>query len=186
LVFQDSLEEPKQEFLISVKRSAVLLEDIGSIQEFVDRTEQYFGLLYDELGNALGHIARMGVRIIEICAPRSEPTFEAMNTLVVSRFLTLPRDLTPNVVDSMLRVIHHHGYLHVGPIRAEELWTKTMFRDPASAVPPAGIGLDIDSYQAGIVIKDSADLRRAFIAVFGLTKAVEESALRQLGLLDEQ
>lgn len=182
LIFTDDLNLFKQELIITLKRTAVGIEDFGTVQEFIDRTKNYLGLVYDRIGNSISTINRFGVRLIEICAPNNSDEFEDMLGKVVNSFFKSPEDLTINPTDAYFRIVHDKGAYSVGPVKKDESWIDRSFRDPNANVPDIGIGLDIDSYVTEIKIKNKNDLIEAFIRVFELTKAIEESLLRHQGL----
>jgi hypothetical protein len=184
VVFTNDLETPSQEFVISLKRTAVALEDTGSIQEFVDRTKKYLGLMHDVMGDSIVRLLRVGVRFVEICAPDRESSFEAMNELVISKLTQAPEDMQIEAVDSLVRIIHKHGMYHVGPLRENEPWIEQMFRDPVKNVPKAGIGIDIDSYLENLEGTGREEIRQAFVTVYEVSKAIEESLLRHFGMVD--
>ncbi len=183
--FFDDLNLPKQEFLISLKRAVVILEDFGTMQEFVDRTRKYLGLMYDQVGDSIKTISRLGVRLVEICSLSDSNGFDDMVSRVVSPLCTLPEDLTAQPTDALLKIVHKRGSYTIGPVKKDESWILQTFKEPSRNVPNAGIGLDIDSFVTDIDVKAKEDIQRTFMTVFNLTKAVEESLLRHIGLLDE-
>jgi hypothetical protein len=185
VVFHDQAETTKQEFVVSLKRSAVVLEDIGTVQEFVDRAKTYLTLMYNALDGAIHKLDRVGVRFVEVCEPTTFMPFDKLNTQFVSKFMQLPEELVVSPVDSLVRLVHKNGLIHMGPVREGEKWLQDMFSDPAANVPKVGLGLDIDSYSTDLKASSAEDVVKAFQAVYEVTKSVEESVLRHMGFIDE-
>lgn len=155
------------------------------MQEFVDRTKKYLKLMYSELGSNIRLLGRCGVRLIEICSHSESDNYDDMLERVNSRLLTPPGDLQLESIDSMFRIIHKRGVYTVGPIRRGESWIIESFKDTSTKIPQAGIGLDIDSFITDIQLNEGNDLQDIFIKVYNLTKAIEESLLRHIGLLND-
>ena len=184
ITFLDDLTTPTREFMISLRRTAFILEDPGSVQEFVDKGEKCLGLVFDHLGGGVGSLTRLGVRLIEVCTPERPASFEEMVATVCDSLLTLPSDLGLRTTDAMFNVVHDRGMYVVGPVKKGEEWVKQMFKNADTNMPDVGIGLDIDSYAEGVAVKTKHDLQAAFLSVYELTKAVEESLLRHQGMID--
>ena len=171
------------EFVISLKRTAIILEDIGSIQEFIDKTKKYLQLMYKTFGSEIGRLTRVGVRFIEICTLSGENKFDDMLNRVSSKFLNLPSDLAIQQTDNLIKVVHKNGFFQIGPVKKEEDWVKQLFADIDRNIPEVGIGLDIDSYSTDIEIKSEKQLLAAVDAVFKVTKSIEESLLSHIGFI---
>ena len=150
--FDDAKTRPTQDFTISLKRSAVTLEDFGTVQEFTDRTRKYLGLMYDQVGSKIKRVTRVGVRFIEVIAPPGGASFEDLSERIQHAYLTPAAADGLDVSDLLVKLVHKNGYLQVGPVKKGEDWLSTSFVDPDSNVPDAGVGLDIDSYDSDVEI----------------------------------
>ncbi len=184
ILFVNDLETSTREFVISLKRSSVIVEDFATIQEFVDKTHKCFRLMYGVLGEDIPKLRRAAVRLIEICVPGDLVNYKAMVSQVLSKTILMPRDMPLEVNDLFVRIVHGQGQYSVGPVKSGEPWTKQIFKDSITNVPDAGIGIDIDSYVTDIEVKRQEDLLRAFDSIFEVTKSIEESLLRHLGVID--
>ncbi len=185
IIFSPEPNKSPREFIISLKRTAIVLEDIGSIQEFVDKTTKYFELMHQQIGHSITRLNRVGVRFIEICALSGADNFDDMIERVRRNFFNLPADLTLDYTDNLLKIVHKNGYFQVGPTKEGEDWVQHSFSESEKNIPKAGIGLDIDSFSTDITINTSKDLTNAFLSVYKVTKSIEESLLRHMGMIDE-
>lgn len=182
--FSDDLSKPTREFVISLKRTAVIIEDPDSVQEFVDETKKYLGLMYGQVGKDIGLVSRVGVRLTEICSPQDARTHGDVIDRVTEGFVRIPDDLTVGLMGASLRVTHESGYFYVGSVKQGDPWVQQAFRDPGQNVPEFGIALDIDSYANDLEVGSADHLIKAFEAVFMVTKSVEEGLLRHQGMLN--
>lgn len=184
VTFSNNQEIQVGEFVISLKRTALIIEDIGSSQEFLDKTKKYFKLMYRVFGNEVERLTRVGVRFVEICTLPGENKFDDMLDRISSKFLNLPDDLAIQQTDNLVKVVHKNGFFQIGPVKKEEAWVKQVFADIDRNIPEAGVGLDIDSYSTDIEVTSEQQLLTAINAVFKVTKSVEESLLNHIGFIN--
>jgi hypothetical protein len=184
--FADTLDKtPREEFTIALKRTAVQLEDSGTVQEFADRTRRYLALMHEHLGKAVTRVSRCGVRLLAIYSPAGGTSFEDVTSRVLHRFAIMPPDISLTAKDAMVRIVHSRGFYYVGPAKLGERWVKQVFSDPERNVPEAGLGVDIDSFETDLAVATAQQLQQVFSAVLRLTKSIEESLIRHAGFLDE-
>ena len=142
--------------------------------------------MYEQVGESITRLNRVGVRFIEICAHSGTENYEDMIERISGNFFNLPEDLDFAHTDSLLKVHHKHGYFQIGPTKEDDQWAKLTFSDSERNIPKAGIGLDIDSFYTDITIKSSKQLVESFQSVYKVTKAIEESLLRHIGMINEK
>lgn len=185
ITFLDRQENPLQEFTIGYRRSAVVLEDQGQVQHFIDRTTRYFQLVYDSIGDSIEAIDRFGVRIVEVLEPEDGISRDDAVEIVLENHHKIPEDLDLPFNDSLSKVVHEHGFYQIGPAFLGDAWLENSFSEPERDLPDVGIGLDVDSYQRDLIISSFTDIEEALLAVTRLTKTVEESVAASIGLSHE-
>ena len=178
-------EKPIKQFIVSLKRSAVILEDCGTVEEFNNSTRKYFNLMLDVLGTSIKRLNRCGVRFLEIIEPEGSPSFDDIFERIKSRYLNIPEELSIDLKDLQIRLVHKKGFYAIGTVQKGEEWINQTFTELDHHIPEAGVGLDIDSYETDLGIKKNEDVIQAFNAVSRLTKAIEENLLSNLGMISD-
>jgi len=184
VLFLDRQEKPRAEFVMTPKQTAVILEDVTHVPEFLDRAEKYLRLSHELLGQWITTLSRVGVRFIEVLEVEGLTQFDPVLQHVLGKMHQLPQ-VEVRHTDALVRLVHEQGYYQVGPVKRGEEWVKQSFKVPEENVPNAGVGLDIDSFAKDVKISDADGLISAVLTVAGLTTSVEEALARYLGLIHD-
>lgn len=183
IVFLDSLENPRAEFAVTPKKLAVILEDCGDVPSFLDRAEKYLRMALEHVLPGVTVLTRVGVRFLEILEVPGESRSQGIRDLLLAKLHVLP-DLPLTYNDSMVKLVHEHGFYQVGPAYRGEAWVKQTFKHPDENVPNVGVALDIDSFAKEVRVDDAHAAIEAVRRVAALSKSVEERISWYLGLLD--
>lgn len=181
--FVNDLEDPTAEFWFTHMRAAVILEEPVEIDEFLNRADRYLPMMYDALEGEITELDRCGVRVIEILTSDELASYQSANNRVVNRFFQELPGENLNYVDSVLKAVHEHGSLQIGPAGEGENWVSSSFSRPDEGVPEFGFGMDVDSNRKEVEIHRPEGLVEAYRAVAEVTKNVEEAVAEQVGLL---
>jgi hypothetical protein len=182
ITWTDQLPPKASEFDISLKRAAVILEDVPT-HDFVETAIKCMRLVHEALEPALSQVDRIGVRFIEILGQQRECDFETIRSDVFSRFHKMPFKLPLNYTDSAYILEHQKGRFVVAPTNGKDEWALRNFRVHDNLT--TGYAIDIDSYHKNIKIKGRDGLVKAVQDVLDVSKGVELALARGLGLVNE-
>jgi hypothetical protein len=82
VLFTNDIAQPRDQFVVGVRRSLFVLEDSQSLGYFLERAEELFQNVYPFMASGWQLIDRIGVRFIEVVrSPR--PTHDALRAFVL-------------------------------------------------------------------------------------------------------
>lgn len=176
----DDFKEPSKQISVDHLRSLIIYEDPDSLEEFHNDAKRFIKKLYELFPEGMKNIKRLGVRFISIFDLPEFKDYKDIFQKIMATFFSpnLPYSLKFN--DCRAVLTHETGTINVGPVKSDENWVKEIFSKPEENVPPAGFGLDIDSYAKTLECNSSTDLAGSYKTVFGLTVASEIETLQSL------
>ena len=183
ILFLDNVELPTNEFLLGLKRTLIVTEDIVTYSSYQDNVRNLIRTVYELL--ELDNISRMGFRIISTYESDKIDSFEKARNLIEETFLKDPLNLGLNHKDLMIKIEHSNGFYMIGPIKRKENWIANNFKNlkDNKSIPQYGIGLDIDSYGNDIDIKKQEQLLQKTLDTMLLSKSIEDALMKSLDLI---
>jgi hypothetical protein len=178
----NDFNNPTRQLLVDHKRSAIIYEDPGSVQEFVDDSKHFLQHLLDIFPDLYKDINRIGVRSLSIlkadgCRNYDEALARVMTTFFAPK---LPLDLPFS--DCRAILIHPTGHVSVGPVQKGEEWISESFTLQDERIPDFGFGIDIDSAVKEPSIGSKQNLINSVNTVIEQTTATEYEIAVALGV----
>jgi hypothetical protein len=182
IVFYDNEEVVKNEFVIGLKRMAVLVEDISTYEAFYDNVFRFVKIFYSNIG--INSYVRIGFRIISLYESKEKNEYGYYLGKIESKFLKDPIDLGLKHKDLLVRIIHANGFYQIGPVKSDETWVRSSFKDfsDEKLLPKSGIGLDIDGFGTEFDVTKLTDLNKKIESTLTLSKSIEDALLKSLEL----
>jgi len=183
ILFCDNLECATNEFLIGMKRTSIIKEDIITYNSFQDNVRNLIGIVYEILD--LDKILRIGFRIISTYESSLIDSFDKSRNIIEETFLKDPLNLGLKHKDLMIKIDHNNGFYMIGPIQKNENWIKNHFKNlnNDNDIPKYGIGLDIDSFGSEIDVTKKEHLIQKALDTMTLSKSIEDALMKSLGLI---
>lgn len=183
VLIADRNARPKNQIVLGIRQSLVVVEDAKSLSHFVSLVEQVIRAAYPTMSPGWSQIERVGVRVMEV-ARSPKATYEALRAHILEKFHKLPLDIPLEHVDSQVLLVHKYGRYSIGPTRVKDEWLGSVFVEPDESVPDIGVAVDIDSFVRDVSTKTADDLISTVNQVVTLTQTVEESLFAAAGIVD--
>jgi hypothetical protein len=182
ILFAGDVAVPRDQFIISTKRTMFVLEDPPSLEDFVTRAEPLLRASHNYLGKWWPAVARLGVRFLEVVRT-PHATHQATRVALLDAFHKNPLALPLTFTDSQAVLVHDRGRLGIGPTKLGDEWIAQVFQDSKANVPDIGIAVDVDSFEKSFEVATPEVLCQVFRSVLDLTMTVEAAALRALKVM---
>ncbi len=180
VLFTESSEKPKNEFFIGLRRMSVIFEDISTYESYYNDVMNFSKYFYEYF--KLNTFERIGFRIISTYHSDRLNDFSSYVKLIENKFLKDPLSLGLTHKDLFIKIDHSNGFYIIGPIKQNEPWIMTNFKDTSdlSVIPKYGLGLDIDSFGLDVSVNNEKSFVSKIDSTIKLSKSIEDALIKSM------